>query len=125
MVEIKKHGTRAEVLHGKAESTRHGLTIKDIVKNKYGYIVSLRKQRRSKDCSKNPLCKGGHLQKKGSGTFGSAKSESSNKSISKNKSSKRKKSISKNKSSKRKKSSNKKKSGKKKQETSLFGLFGL
>ena len=114
---MKKHGTRAEVLHGKAISTRHGLTVKDLVKNKYGHIVSLRKQRRSKDCSKNPLCKGGHLQKKGSGTFGSAKMESSNNSLKKKKSSKKKKS------GKKKKSSNKKKSIKKKH--SLFGLFGL
>ena len=45
MVDMKKYGTRAEVFHGKAISTRYGLTRKDLVKNKYGYIVSLRKQR--------------------------------------------------------------------------------
>ena len=122
---MKKHGTRAEVLHGKAESTRHGLTIKDIVKNKYGYIVSLRKQRLSKDCSKNPLCKGGYLQKKGSGTFGSAKSESSNNSLKKKNSSKKKKSINKKKSSKKKSGKKKKSIKRKREETTLFGLFGL
>ena len=115
---MKKYGTRAEVFHGKAISTRYGLTRKDLVKNKYGYIVSLRKQRLSKDCSKNPLCKGGHLQKKGSGTFGSAKMESSNNSLKKKNSGKKKKSS-------KKKKSIKKKSIKKKEETSLFGLFGL
>ena len=40
MTEIKKYGSRAQVLHGNALKTTGNLSKKDLRKNKYGKIVS-------------------------------------------------------------------------------------
>ena len=40
---MKTIGSRAEVWHNKALQTSGGLKKKDLVRNKYGYIVSKRK----------------------------------------------------------------------------------
>ena len=66
----KNIGSRAEVFHGVAEKTTGGLKKTDLVKNKHGYIVSLKKSKSMKNPKKNPLVKLGLLQKKGSKTFG-------------------------------------------------------
>ena len=49
----KKVGSRAEVFHGKAEKTTGGLTKNDLIKNKYGYIVSKIKSRSMKNHKKS------------------------------------------------------------------------
>ena len=70
---MKNIGTRAEVFHGKALKTSGGLEIKDLVKNKHGYIVSKKKVRLSKKIKTNPLMAQGYLAKKNSKKFGPLK----------------------------------------------------
>ena len=71
---VKKYGSRAEVFHGNAEMTSGGLTKKNLVMNKNGRIVSLKKRQQSKDPNLNPLLKGNFLAKRKSskkpGVFG-------------------------------------------------------
>lgn len=43
-----KYGTRAKVFHGGAEMTKGGLRKDDLVKNKYGRIVSVKKHKTMK-----------------------------------------------------------------------------
>ena len=52
---MKTIGSRAEVWHNKALQTSGGLKKKDLVRNKYGYIVSKRKSQSMKNKNKNPL----------------------------------------------------------------------
>ena len=62
-------GTRAQVWHGTAKRTSGGLTKKDLIKNKHGYIVSKNKSEyMKKNPNKNPLKD--YLQKSDSGEFG-------------------------------------------------------
>ena len=74
MTEMKKYGSRAEVFHSNAVMTTGGLTKKDLVMNKHGRIVSLKKRKQSKDPNMNPLLKGNFLAKRKSskrpGVFG-------------------------------------------------------
>ena len=88
-------GSRSQVFNGTAFRTSGGLKQKDLLKNATGNIVSKNKSLSARDCSKNPLCKDGHLQKKGSGKFGSAtsdkKSKLSNSKVSHKKSTKKNK----------------------------------
>ena len=44
----RKYGTRAKVFHGGAEMTKGGLRKDDLVKNKYGRIVSAKKHKTMK-----------------------------------------------------------------------------
>jgi hypothetical protein len=44
----RKYGTRAKVFHGGAEMTKGGLRKDDLVKNKYGRIVSVKKHKTMK-----------------------------------------------------------------------------
>jgi hypothetical protein len=69
-LKINKRGSRAEVFHLKAEMTTGGLRKQDLIKNKYGYIVSLKKVRQSKYPETNPLRAQGLLAKKNSKIFG-------------------------------------------------------
>lgn len=69
----KKYGSRAEVFHCMASMTTGGLEKKDLIKNKHGYIVSLKKSKMSKNPDHNPLLKMGLLAKRGSKEFGPRK----------------------------------------------------
>ena len=70
---MKNIGSRAEVFHGKAIKTSGGLQVKDLVKNKHGYIVSRRKVALSRKSKTNPLMSQGYLAKRKSKKFGPAK----------------------------------------------------
>ena len=59
----RKIGSRAEVFHGKAEKTTGGLRRKDLMKNKRGEIVSVKKHRTAK--KENRLEKHGYFAEKG------------------------------------------------------------
>ena len=65
---IKRYGTRAEVMHGKARMTEGRLTKNDLTYNPQGAIVSKKKSKLMKT-DKNPLRKIGLLQNK-KGVFG-------------------------------------------------------
>jgi hypothetical protein len=65
---MKTLGSRAEVWHEKALKTTGGLMKKDLVQNKYGYIVSKKKSQSMKKKNNNPLKP--YLQPKDSQTFG-------------------------------------------------------
>jgi hypothetical protein len=67
---IKRIGSRSEVYHGNANRTSGGLTKNDLVKNKYGYIVSRKKSNMARQKKFNPLLANGLLVKKGSREFG-------------------------------------------------------
>ena len=84
MNNIKKRGSRAEVFHGVAIMTTGGLQKTDLVKNKHGYIVSLKKVKHSKDPKKNPLLAKGLLAKRRSKKFGALVTASNSKSSRKN-----------------------------------------
>lgn len=60
----KTEGSRAEVLHGTAKHTSGGLEKKDLMKNKWGRIVSLKKHKTAK--KEKRLEKAGYFAKKGS-----------------------------------------------------------
>jgi hypothetical protein len=78
-------GSRAQVFHGNADKTTGGLEKKDLMKNKHGRIVSVRKHKTAK--KQNRLKKAGYFTKKGE--FGSFKKEANK--TRKNKSRKQKK----------------------------------
>jgi hypothetical protein len=59
----KLEGSRAEVHHKKAYKTAGGLTKKDLIKNKHGNIVSLKKHKTAK--KEKRLEKHGYFAKKG------------------------------------------------------------
>ena len=59
----RKIGSRAEVFHGKAEKTTGGLRRKDLMKNKRGEIVSVKKHRTAK--REKRLEKHGYFAEKG------------------------------------------------------------
>ncbi len=63
MTHTKAVGSRAEVWHGSAAHTSGGLTKKNLMKNKHGRIVSVRKHRAAK--SARALVKAGYGTKKG------------------------------------------------------------
>ena len=74
----KKHsavGSRAKVLHGKADHTSGGLKKKDLIMNKHGRIVSKAKSITAK--KEKRLEKAGYFTKKGK--FGFVKKEGSRK----------------------------------------------
>ena len=75
---MKKYGSRAEVFHNSAEMTTGKLTKRDLKKNRYGYIVSLKKSKSSKNPRQNPLLAQGFQQKNKSNTFGPVKSNKNN-----------------------------------------------
>jgi len=60
----KAEGSRAEVHHGTAKHTSGGLEKKDLMKNKWGRIVSLKKHKTAK--KEKRLEKAGYFAKKGS-----------------------------------------------------------
>ena len=62
-------GSRAQVFHGTVNKTTGGLEKKDLMKNKHGRIVSVRKHKTAK--KENRLKKAGYITKKGE--FGSFK----------------------------------------------------
>jgi hypothetical protein len=64
-------GSRAQVFHGTVDQTTGGLEKKDLMKNKHGRIVSLKKHKTAK--KNNRLKKAGYFTKKGE--FGSFKKE--------------------------------------------------
>jgi hypothetical protein len=66
-------GTRAQVFHKNADKTTGGLEKKDLMKNKHGRIVSVRKHKSAK--KDNRLEKAGYYTKKG--VFGYVKKEKS------------------------------------------------
>lgn len=68
----KTEGSRAEVHHGNAKHTSGGLEKKDLMKNKWGRIVSLKKHKTAK--KEKRLEKAGYFAKKGS--FGAVKRKS-------------------------------------------------
>ena len=65
---VKRYGTRAEVMHGKARMTEGRLTKNDLTYNPQGAIVSKKKSKLMKT-DQNPLRKIGLLQNK-KGVFG-------------------------------------------------------
>tara|TARA_B100000123_G_C25737132_1_gene432037 strand:- start:1342 stop:1650 length:309 start_codon:yes stop_codon:yes gene_type:complete len=65
---MKRYGTRAEVMHGKARMTQGRLKKEDLEYNPKGAIVSKKKSKLMKT-KKNPLKKLGLLQNK-KGVFG-------------------------------------------------------
>ena len=67
---VKRIGSRSEVYHGNAQKTSGGLTKNDLVKNKFGYIVSRKKSSMARQKKYNPLLASGLLVKKGSREFG-------------------------------------------------------
>lgn len=67
---VKRLGSRSEVYHGNAQKTSGGLTKNDLVKNKFGYIVSRKKSSMARQKKFNPLLANGLLVKKGSREFG-------------------------------------------------------
>ena len=64
-------GSRAQVFHGNADETSGGLEKKDLMKNKHGRIVSVRKHKTAK--KEKRLEKAGFFTKKGE--FGAFKKE--------------------------------------------------
>jgi len=60
-------GSRAQVFHGTVNKTTGGLEKKDLMKNKHGRIVSVKKHKTAK--KDNRLKKAGYVTKKGE--FGS------------------------------------------------------
>jgi len=56
-------GSRAQVFHGNADETAGGLEKKDLMKNKHGRIVSVRKHKTAK--KEKRLEKAGYFTKKG------------------------------------------------------------
>lgn len=64
-------GSRAQVFHGTVDKTTGGLEKKDLMKNKHGRIVSVRKHKTAK--KERRLKKAGYMTKKGE--FGSFKKE--------------------------------------------------
>lgn len=66
-------GSRAQVFHGNADKTTGGLEKKDLMKNKHGRIVSVRKHKTAK--KEKRLEKAGYSAKKGK--FGFIKKEKS------------------------------------------------
>ena len=60
----KTEGSRTEVLHGTAKHTSGGLEKKDLMKNKWGRIVSLKKHKTAK--KEKRLEKAGYFAMKGS-----------------------------------------------------------
>lgn len=69
-VEYKMYsGSRAEVFHGTAYKTAGGLLKKDLIKNKHGHIVSLKKSKTAK--KDNRLLEHGYGFEKGK--FGAVK----------------------------------------------------
>lgn len=60
----KSEGSRAEVHHGTAKHTSGGLEKKDLMKNKWGRIVSVKKHHTAK--KEKRLEKAGFFAKKGS-----------------------------------------------------------
>ena len=56
-------GSRAQVFHGNADNTTGGLEKKDLMKNKHGRIVSVRKHKTAK--KEKRLEKAGYFAKKG------------------------------------------------------------
>ena len=64
-------GSRAQVFHGTVDKTTGGLEKKDLMKNKHGRIVSVRKHKTAK--KERRLKKAGYITKKGE--FGSFKKE--------------------------------------------------
>ena len=67
---VKRIGSRSEVYHENAQRTSGGLTKNDLVKNKFGYIVSRKKSSMARQKKYNPLLASGLLVKKGSRQFG-------------------------------------------------------
>jgi hypothetical protein len=65
------HGSRVQVMNGNAYSTNGGLKKSDLIKNKWGRIVSLRKHKSAK--KEKRLVKAGFLTQKGK--FGFVKKE--------------------------------------------------
>ena len=84
---MKTVGSRAEVWHKNAKKTSGGLERKDLMKNKHGRIVSVKKHKTAK--KNNRLKKAGYFTKKGE--FGSFKKEEGKNKTRKNKSRKNKK----------------------------------
>jgi len=80
-------GSRAQVYHETADKTTGGLEKKDLMKNKYGRIVSVKKHKSAKKNKR--LEKAGYFTKKGK--FGSFKKEEKKNKTRKNKSRKNKK----------------------------------
>lgn len=80
-------GSRAQVFHGTVDQTTGGLVKKDLMKNKHGRIVSVKKHKTAK--KNNRLKKAGYFTKKGE--FGSFKKEEGKNKTRKNKSRKNKK----------------------------------
>ena len=76
---VKRIGSRSEVYHGNAQKTSGGLTKNDLVKNKFGYIVSRKKSNMARQKKYNPLLASGLLVKKGSREFGVEQMRNSNK----------------------------------------------
>lgn len=66
-------GSRAEVFHGTAKHTSGGLEKKDLLKNKWGRIVSAKKHKTAK--KEKRLQKAGYFTKKGE--FGAVKRKTS------------------------------------------------
>jgi len=75
----KTFGSRAEVFHGNAKKTTGGLTKKDLIKNKWGEIVSRKKHLTAK--KEKRLEKHGFFAVKGK--FGFVKSKTTKKTKSK------------------------------------------
>jgi hypothetical protein len=69
MNKILAKGSRVQVFHGTAKKTSGGLTKKDLLKNKWGRIVSAKKHHTAK--KEKRLLKHGYTAKKGK--FGSVK----------------------------------------------------
>jgi hypothetical protein len=69
-------GSRAQVFHGNAKKTTGGLMKKDLLKNKWGEIVSLKKHRTAK--KERRLEKHGWTAKKGK--FGAVRTKTKRKS---------------------------------------------
>lgn len=65
MGDIKTFGSRAEVLHGNAKKTSGNLSKEDLMKNKYGKIVS----KAASKAAKKTKNLGDHLVAKGSKVF--------------------------------------------------------
>lgn len=102
---MKTYGDRREVFKGEAKKTRGGLEQKDLIKNKKGKIVSLKKSKMAVKEKYNPLLKKNLLVKKGSKKFGVEQMMGQQKSNSK----------------KSKKNTN----NKEKNKENIFNLFGL
>ena len=84
---MTKIGSRAQDYHKTADKTTGGLEKKDLMKNKYGRIVSVKKHKSAKKNKR--LEKAGYFTKKGK--FGSFEKEEKKNKTRKNKSRKNKK----------------------------------